>query len=301
MGRKKYKRLNRYGRSWGETFTDGAARLLAGRGYRHARCLVVLSTGRVGTDTLAHLLDLSPGVRAYHEPRPLLVAERLDAYHHIDEDPDRFARIFIEARSRRLASAWLAGKLYAETSARLTFFAPVIAEMLPQARFLFLHRHPGDVVRSGMRRGWYDHHPNDAFRLYPGDDDPVRSEWDAWDPFTKICWYWHAYNDFSLRFVRHIDPLRVMSLRSEQLFDASSGAASQIFDFIGEPAPPQEQIETQLASRHNAQSMRDFPRFDAWSDQQKQTLYRIAGRTMCDLGYPVDPGVREGSCGITQD
>ena len=293
------KRLNRYGRSFTEKMTDGLAALTGSRGFRNARCLVVLSSGRVGTDTLAHVLDLSPEIRAYHEPRPNFLVEQLEVYQYGRRDPERFRRIFVEGRARRLASARMAGKIYAETSMRLTFFAPLIADLLPGAQFLHLHRHPGDVVRSGMRRGWYDQHEADAWRLRPTEDDPLWDEWQTWDAFTKTCWYWNEYNQFALEFCRQLEPGRSMSLRSDDLFDLSSGGARRVFEFLGVPMPAEEAIAEQLAMRHNAQNVNDFPRFEKWTDQQKSTLGRLAGSTMQALGYTLDSTVpismREGA------
>lgn len=279
------KRLNQYGRTPGERATEFLAGLLGGRGFKKARCLVVLSNGRVGTDTLAHVLDLSPEIRAYHEPSPQLMAERLDAYHHLDKEPERIRQVFVENRANRLASAWLGGKVYAETSARLTFFAPIIAEMLPNSKFLHLHRHPGDIVRSGMRRGWYNQHPADHARLRPAEDDPDYEAWQEWDPFTKICWYWNAFNKFAVEFGRSMPADRFIAMQSSEMFDFSRGGVAKIFELIGVPMPPEEQIREQLSARHNAQTLNDFPPFREWTAEQKQILEHHSGATMKSLGY----------------
>jgi hypothetical protein len=252
--------------------------------WTDARCLFVLSTGRTGTATLAKLLALAPQVRAFHEPRPELLAERKAAFAGVWSDFERFWKIFSRARCLRLALARRRA-VYAETSARMTFFAPVIAEYMPNARFLYVYRHPGDVVRSGMGRGWYDSHPLDAVRIEPTKDDPAYAKWRSWGRFAKICWYWDAYNRFALRFLDCVDRGRVLLSSSEDLLDPLTGCYHELFQLIAVPSPPEDAVHEVLSVRHNYQRYNDFPRFEQWTAEQRQTLYRIAGPTMTRLGY----------------
>lgn len=47
-------------------------------------CMFVLSTGRVGTATLAALLGMAKNVFTYHEPRPLLYGLSKFSYEYSD-------------------------------------------------------------------------------------------------------------------------------------------------------------------------------------------------------------------------
>lgn len=123
--------------------------------WRRSTCVFVLSTGRCGTKTLTHLLKLSSTVYARHEPAPRLYAEALDAYLSNLMPTTRYRAIFTAARAPDIGAAFLRGQVYAETSNWLTFFSPIIRDLLPNAKFIHLVRHPRDVVRSGMRRKWY--------------------------------------------------------------------------------------------------------------------------------------------------
>ena len=174
--------------------------------------------------------------------------------------------------------------MYAETSARLTFFAPVISDLLKNAKFVYLYRHPGSVVRSGMRRGWYDGHPADRYRITPPEDSDAARHWANWSRFSKICWYWAAYNEFALEFIEHLNPSRVLAIRSEELFDADTGKWSDIFDFLEVQAPNRVEVEQTLGARHNEQVKGDFPRYEQWSSEQHEILERVAGLTMAKLG-----------------
>src|SRR5690625_7198839 len=70
---------------------------------------------------------------------------------------DVMENIFTAGREQHLRYAYKSEKRYIETNNQLTFFAPGLARMFPDAQFVHLYRHPGEVVRSGMRRGWFDH------------------------------------------------------------------------------------------------------------------------------------------------
>ena len=260
--------------------------LFGGSWWTNARSMFVLSTGRTGTETLARLLGVSREVIALHEPNPQLMPERKRAYHEVYDSPAEFRAIFCEARTKLITAARMRGRVYAETSARMTFFAPIIWKLMPRAKFVHLFRHPADVIRSGMRRGWYDGHAADESRITPVPGSEAHSQWDSWSRFEKICWYWSAYHEFSIKFCDESDHSRILLINSDDLFDPESGKWREVFSLIGVAAPPESQAREALSVRHNAQLQGDFPKLEEWSLEQKQTLERIAGATMAKLGLP---------------
>lgn len=260
---------------------------IAGRVSWHTcPALFALSTGRCGSVTLFELLNLSDKIMAFHEPKPRLREELQNAYRDIWDQPARYRRLFSKARYHLVGRARLRGRIYAELTAATKFFASAIAEELPHARFLHLHRHPGGVVRSGMRRGWYQGHPRDDYRVIPLENDPIREKWDReWGAFEKVCWYWHGNIEFILRFEETLAPRRMMTMKFENLVDFGSGAYKLPFDFLGVAPPPLTAVRTVLETRHNEQVTGEFPKYDSWSVEQRETLLQIAGTTMEKLGY----------------
>jgi hypothetical protein len=251
--------------------------------WREVECLFVLSTGRTGTKTCARLLDLSPRIEAFHEPHPQLLEERKAARTEVYSKEQKYARIFACSKGWALFRSKRRGTVYAETSARLTFFAPVIASMVPNAKFLFIHRDPTEVIRSGMRRGWYVDHPADYARVEPVEEETFYEGWESRDQFSKICWYWNIYNKFALRFRKQVDPSRVFTINADDLF--SGTVVHDIFEFLGMESPSSEQIERVLGKKLNAQKKSQFPSKENWSPEMYRTLYDIAGETMHRLGY----------------
>ena len=113
---------------------------------QHTWCL---STGRVGTSTLAALGELMPGVCSLHEPRPLLFGLGKQAYES-DKNQKASSAIVagIEACRRELKG--LSQTVYLETSPQVTFLARQLKQVFPNSRFVHVVRNPVDVVRSGM-------------------------------------------------------------------------------------------------------------------------------------------------------
>jgi hypothetical protein len=256
-------------------------------GWRDARCLFVLSTGRTGTATLWHILALSPEIDARHEPSPQLMVARKRARTGVRQNPDLYWATFARARGHALLASKRRGRIYAETSARMTFFAPVLAERLPGAHFVYIHRDPAAIIRSGMERRWYDGHPADPARIEPVAGEDGFAEWCAWEPFDKICWYWDAYNRFALDFVESVGPARALTLRAEDLF--SGEAVPAIFDLLRVPVPERIAVRRELEKRHNAQPGRSFPPPEDWDEERRRVLLSLAGDTMDRLGYPTTP------------
>lgn len=268
-----------------ERVTRDLARLVSLGRWKKSNTIFLLSTGRSGTATLAKVLDLAPEITAFHEPWPQMLEERRQALHGVWTETERYQQIFCTARAGLIARSTLGGKVFAETSARLTFFAPAIARALPEARFIHLVRHPGDVIRSGMRRSWYSDNRSDRYRIRPQEGDPHFAGWQSLPRFNKICWYWNAYNAFALRFRDSVDSSRLLLLKAEDLFAARGDSMDRLFGFIGVPSPGRDALAAELGQKHNRQTRNDFPRFEEWGQEQKRVLNDMAGDTMRALGY----------------
>ena len=113
--------------------------------------------------------------------------------------------------------------------------------------------------------------------------EPGFEHWASWDAFTKMCWYWDAYNRFSLEFTRMAGGERVLVLAAERFFDGS--ALGELFDFLGVERPEDQAVAAVMQSKLNAQTRSDFPRAPDWTPEQWRILTDLAGATMRELGY----------------
>jgi len=252
-------------------------------------CVFVLSTGRAGTQTLASIFQISKNAKAYHEPAPKLFGLSKLSYWYFNDDVARkiLAEAFLTARSELLRDSLQRGKIYVETSPQTTFLAPVIAQSLPTAKFIHLVRDPRDVVRSGMRRGWYDGHRLDKTRISPLPESEQYARWLQYSAFQKNLWLWNETNRWILNFFGSIPPNDKLLVHAEDIFMASSEVLTQIFDFVDSPPPPRKKVERILRKRLNAQQRGSFPKPEQWEQHQITALRAMCGDTAAQLGYNI--------------
>ena len=178
----------------------------------------------------------------------------------------------LAARFELFVEAYRSGKVYVETNNRITFFAPALARLLPNARFIHVVRHPADFVRSGMRRDYYGEGNIQHQRLTPSS----HPQWASYSELEKIAWEWNEINAFVEDFKASLPASRVMTIRSESLF-RDSGSILQVLEFMGIADDPV--LRREVGRPHkpvNQQRKGSFPKYAEWSPKEKAALRRIA-------------------------
>jgi hypothetical protein len=245
-----------------------------------------LSTGRVGSHTLAELASLDRKVTALHEPWPNTYGLSRLSYEHLCHE-NGLSDVLLEAvRTVRQAPVNDA-KIYLETSPQVTFLAPLLAEIFPNAKFVHVVRHPASVVRSAMRRNWYNGHGFDQWRICPR-ERKLETGWESMDPFEKNVWLWCETNRWVSDFLNSIGPDRYIILRSEDLFLLENDAVENFFGFLGVATPARRDIVRVIDRQYNAQRTGRFPRYEAWTQEQRMLLRSRAGELMRFYGYEPD-------------
>lgn len=253
-------------------------------------CIFVLSTGRVGTQTVSALMNLCSNFIAYHEPSPKLYGLSKLAYNKYikNQNFDLFKEAFLIARRELLNYSLKAGKGYAETSPQTTFLAPVILELLPNVRFIHLVRDPRNVVRSGMSRCWYDGHPADPTRIIPPPDTDAGQQWESYNSFQKNLWLWTETNKWILVFSSTLPSEKIILIPSENIFGAHPETLKKFFNFTGSPVPPQQKLLRVLRKKLNVQKTGSFPEPKSWPEIMQRNLVKITGETAKTLGYNIE-------------
>jgi hypothetical protein len=256
--------------------------------WRGVSCVFTLSTGRSGTATLALLLDRSPFVEARHEPRPRLLRLSRAAFQNDATAPhgaDGWDLVLEAARNDLVWHAYQRGQVYLETSNRLTYLAPMLGRYFADSTFIFLHRDPLEVIRSGLRRAWYQGHPWDWARIQPRDDDPTLEHWEGLSAEEKIAWYWAAVNRDVLRFLTSLSRDRWIDLPSSRLFAADPATLDALFGFLKIPPIPSRVARSVLRTPHNASRPGGEGRpMDAAT---MRSIERIVGPIAEQLGYVI--------------
>jgi hypothetical protein len=249
--------------------------------------LFVLSTGRAGTETLNALFEFTGNILSYHEPAPTLYRLSRVAYENKD-DPlagNILRESFLTARQDLLNYSLQCHRGYVETSPQATFLARVIRSVIPQARFIHLVRDPRDVIRSGMRRKWYDGHSNDETRITPRPDSSYSLKWNQYEPFQKNVWLWTETNRWIMEFTAQIPPDGVLTIRSEDVFSMDQKTLRSLYEFIGAEVPQFSKISRLLEKKMNAQKTGEFPAWAFWTAEQRTILTDMASGVAARLGY----------------
>lgn len=191
----------------------------------NAAPVFVLSTGRVGTMLLTRLFELEKGLHIEHEALPEMLYTGKLAY--ADPSNIEFTKgAFMAGRYEAIRDCQLQNLRYVETNNRLTFFAPAMAALFPNAKFIHLLRHPDSFVSSGIQRNWYTGKTiTDEGRIAPAKDSGIERQQD------KIAWLWNATNAFIEDFKEGAGKDRTLTVRSEDLF-SNAEEAERILNWL---------------------------------------------------------------------
>lgn len=244
------------------------------------KAFFVLSSGRCGTMTLAHLLDIATNARIWHHPEPFLVTETLDAYLGRSDKGD----IFWRGRGPFIHKSWAHGLIHGETDHNMTPFTEKIAEEIPDSKFVVLVRNPRDFVRSGMRRNYYQGHPWDVGRLRPESDNSEHENWATMDQFEKVCWLWNETYSRILEMTRSLPEHRVHLVKFEDLVSDPS-VTEALFKFLELDGYDEAKVNQILGKKLNAQRSGKFPKLQDWDAGLKSKAEKQFGMLRKQFGY----------------
>lgn len=213
--------------------------------------IFVLSTGRCGTKLLTDLIQSDSTFIVAHQPVPELTHAASYAYQHRGSNFETLTQIIDACRYESIRDAWLLKKTYVETNNRITFFAPYLASLFPQARFIHLQRDPYQFIESGYSRNWYSYEKLfDEGRITPQDDTTI--PWDQYSQVQKIAWLWKETNDFIRKFTETMPSERRYFIDSKDLYTNGS-KVKELLSFMGIQSLPVARIEKLIARPVNAQ------------------------------------------------
>ena len=269
-------------------------KLTLGRAYEleweGMNCVFALSTGRTGTQTLAAMLRLSPQIEAQHEPAPRLVQSSFDAYMDVASTDwlERWSAFVLATRDDFVLGANAEGKVYVESNNRLTYLAPAVREAFPASKFIFSHRNPYKVIRSGMQRGAYQG-PGKAWnfaRIRPRPGEPFYEHWENMESLEKEAWRWAKINKEAKAFFDTLPAERKLELPSSTFFNATDDTYKEIFRFVGVSCPPVDEIHQIMGRKMNAQAHFNGLSFE-WSDERIEKVKPYIAEVAELLGYEV--------------
>lgn len=244
-----------------------------------------LSTGRTGTKWFSNLFSDIKGFKVLHSPKPDLAIQNKLAYELINKELDTdlkenfLKELFIVAREQYLRYSYKSEKTIIETNNHITFFAPVLYQLFPNAKFVHLYRHPGEFVRSGIRREWYigDNEINNKLIV----SNAEHTEWKNYSQLQKISWLWCETNAFIEKF--HTDNPEAL-FTSFNFNELNKENVEKLCDFLGFKISGKK-ISKALGKKVNVQSKGNVSEYSNWTDKQKQELNSICSSLASKYNY----------------
>jgi hypothetical protein len=251
-----------------------------------------VGTGRCGTHFLAEVLQHEPDVAASHEREPLIETfHRYCKWNNLPVDDEGF----LQAMDSRIR-ADLAGRAISfESSCHLSLSIRELDERF-KAKFVLLVRHPRDVVRSHLEKGWYDgpvvqrradlalgYQDSGHFHHFLGRIAPRGDEHEDWNKLTrvgKLAWFWTTINQAAIDQAAAIPADRWRLYRLE---DFDYAAYRELADFMGfTPRVTSERFDKIRTSRPGAHKRMQKR---TWTDIERAELARFVEPLATKLGY----------------
>jgi len=247
-----------------------------------------LSTGRCGTNWFTSLLAKNKSVKVFHEPKPNFGIQGKVAYEiytsnkfDLTSAEEQLLReIFLTGREQYLRYSYKTQKRFIETNNQISFLAPAIFSLFPKTKFVHLNRHPGEFVRSALRRKFYNN-PDDIKRIVPVNSSPDHQAWQTYNPVQKNSWLWKETNQFIERFKSSIPD------ENSFYFDFSSLNLEQVGDLCSFLEVDISSTETRKLMNKpvNVQRSGSYPHYDKWENSDKADLIKLCGELASKYNY----------------
>lgn len=232
-----------------------------------------VSTGRAGSELLVKLMNESKIGNVYHEPRPrMFYSSKLVFEKNVDIQTKKIA--YLSARYDLLKKSYLEEKRFIETNNRNSFFMGALGEIFPKAKFIQIVRHPGDFVRSGIRRKYYSGNENDDSRITPQINDRYNKEWHKLTDIEKIGWLWNATYNYIENEKSNINVENLIMVKSEDLF-SNPQTYNEICAFLNHDSLSERKISSIIKKPVNKQKQSIYPKWTDWSERDKNSLIKM--------------------------
>ncbi len=239
-----------------------------------------LSTGRCGTLWFSNLLSEKKNV-VLHSAVPSFASQTRAVYKTlINKNVSRneinlIKEIYFAGREQFLRYSAKSEKRLIETNNYITFFAPILSSIFPDAKFVHLYRHPGEFVRSGIRRNYYTtNNPDDIKRIVPLNNE----NWSNYSQIQKVAWLWRETNLFIERFKEKNE---CYSFNFNEL-DVDN--ILQLTDYLDINLKP-SRIDNLLGKKMNIQRGGVFKNYNDWNKNEKSELIEICGELANSYHY----------------
>ena len=247
-----------------------------------------ISTGRCGTKWFSDLLSNDKSLMVLHNPVPNLAVQGKLAYEIFskgnltDFERNLLKEIFFVGREQLLRYSYKTGKRYIETNNYITFFAPILIELFPDAKFIHLYRHPGEFVRSGIRRKYYTPNNSDNIKRITPINEIQNENWKSFSQIEKTSWLWNETNLFIENFKKK-HPENCIDFNFNEL---SVDNVLSLLKFL-DVEISKSTILKSLTKKSNTQKQGTFAKYEYWDKEQKAILRKICSELSTKYDYKI--------------
>jgi len=243
-----------------------------------------LSTGRTGTKWFTELLSNKKDLMVLHSERPDFGIQNKYIYDLYNKGIDKellysiIDEIFVVGREQYIRYSYKVNKQIIETNNHVTFMAYALSEMFPNSKFVHLYRHPGEFVRSGLRRNWYAEDNALNQKLISLND---HLQWNDFSRIEKISWLWNETNAFINKFGETLSSDRFHAFNFNNLNQEN---VKELLNFM-DIEISDNLLKKQLSIKSNVQKTGDYLKYEEWDKLDKEKLINICAEIAEKLGY----------------
>ena len=270
-------------------------------------------TGRCGTMWLANLLNSETNTIALHEGKtrvleeegeqyiPFLTLQNRQAY----DAPSSAHFLFKKYRSglSDIASQH-DSSIFGDVAYNYAPFVSAIHKQYPQAKLIYLYRNGIDFVRScttdlvpdPVPVGWPPKNKKlskleryiSLGRLKPSLTDPLHQHWDSLSVVAKNAWLWAETNRIILQQLESVTNENVIPLRFESFVKSPEQTYQKIRSALGINKELSAETRTLIERPINKREQKLLPKWDHWTQSDKNDFTQFAESMMLKLGYDLE-------------
>lgn len=260
--------------------------------------IFIISTGRTGTHFFSHFFSNNFNlIYSAHEPVDDLFYLNI---HYAKKDISiNHAKLMLNSYRKNILINAIRNNFlfYIESNNNLSYLIPIIREVVPNYKIVYIQRNGIDYVRSAYSMKVL----GKATKIVPflsSDDnrdrlnaksfinDPYFEKWNEMSRFEKICWYWTKINCEIINQIKN-DPNTIV-FRFEKLFNERSMLDwDTLIDFLGlDKYRSGNNIKSYIQNNQSNNSNHyELDEWKSWSIEQKQVFNEISGILMKEMGY----------------
>ena len=216
-----------------------------------AKPFFIASSGRSGTAMLHKALSAEPDVDMHHEFEVLTIQPLAVKRYLGFVDSAEATLVLAGTYGRAIAAS--GGRLWGDSSNKISWLIPELAALLPEAKFVHLVRDGRKVASSYFHKlgaECYDDASNAALQAYadgcapappaekkywwpvPRRGDALAPKFQKYEQFQRIVWHWAEVNKVITEALAALAPERTLFVRLEDL-RAQPSKVRALYKFLG--------------------------------------------------------------------